>query len=207
MEDFSLEEPGSPVSGADAEVPEVFQRMAPEPAALPEKTVILKDAEKRAEIPKPKKEKKDFGGKISQKIDRAREFFEKLRHKKDMAERLWNASCTQNSIDFGKRALFSILKHIRPNRISGNILFGMDRPSDTGRILGGVCALYPLWSDTLKITPDFERQIFEGELRMKGTVRIYIFVYWALRGLLNKDLRKLIKYMKHIKNKEETLWQ
>ncbi len=38
----------------------------------------------------------------------------------------------------------------------------MDRPSDTGRILGGVCALYPLWSDTLKITPDFERQIFEG---------------------------------------------
>ena len=207
MEDFSLEEPDSPVSGADAEVPEVFQRMAPEPADLPEKTVILKDAEKRAEIPKPKKEKKDFGGKISQKIDRAREFFEKLRHKKDMAERLWNASCTQNSIDFGKRALFSILKHIRPNRISGNILFGMDRPSDTGRILGGVCALYPLWRDTLKITPDFERQIFEGELRMKGTVRIYIFVYWALRGLLNKDLRKLIKYMKHIKNKEETLWQ
>lgn len=212
------------VSEADSEIKELPAVKLPDDsrteasvkAETPKQEFSEGIREKRAGIWKPentvppktsRNRKTDFFEKISHKIRQIRELFEKLSHKKDLAERFWNASCTQNSMAFIKKALLSLIRHIKPKKLSGNILFGMDRPSDTGRILGGVCAFYSLWGGNLEIVPDFERQVFEGELSVQGSVRLYIFVYWALRGLLNKDLRKLIKYIKHMKNKEETLWQ
>lgn len=195
---------------ARAEFPKAEIQQISEPGSraeaipAPKKNFEKKPA-KEAEL--PKLEKTPLSEKLKGRIEKISQFFEKIGHKKDVAERFWNAQCTQNSIAFVKRALMSILKHIRPKKISGNIRFGMDRPADTGRILGAVSIICPLWGRDLKVIPDFERQIFEGELFIQGSVRLYIFVYWILRGLLSKDIRKLIKYIKYIKNKEATLWQ
>ena len=95
--------------------------------------------------------------------------------------------------------LKSILKHLAPKDIQGRVHFGMDKPSKTGKILGYASAFYPLYSNKVQLEPDFEKAVIEGHLNMRGGIRLYIFVFWALRLILCKDVRKLIKYVKHLK--------
>ena len=76
----------------------------------------------------------------------------------------------------------------------------MDKPSKTGRILGCASAFYPSYGDSLQLIPDFENKIIEGDLAIQGRIQLYIFVVWAIRAVLSKDIRKLIKYIKHLKN-------
>ncbi|NCB99296.1 MAG: DUF2953 domain-containing protein [Clostridia bacterium] len=164
---------------------------------------------------KKKKEKTPKGPGLFQRLsDKIQGFVdgvggkvESIENKWNSLLRIWNATCTQNSIAFVKKALLSILHHIRPRKLRGQIHFGMEKPSDTGKILGYSSMLYSWYGDNIQLIPDFEQSVFEGDLYFRGHVQLYIFVFWALRGLLNKDIRKLIKYIKHIKNKEETLWQ
>ena len=124
-----------------------------------------------------------------------------------MAEKFWNADFTQGSIAFGKKAAASLLRHVLPKKAAGHVHFGFDKPADTGKILGYASMLYAWYGDSLTLQPDFDRAVLEGNIDIRGSIRLYIFLYWGLRGILNKDLRKLIKFIKHFKGKEETLWQ
>lgn len=133
---------------------------------------------------------------FSENIEEKTERFEK---KYKQIQRFIEAECTQNSIIFIKRMLHSLLKHIIPKQVSGEIHFGFDKPSTTGKVLGYVCAFYPLYGDNLHVYPEFEKALFEGDLKIKGTLRFYIMVYWLLRAALCKDIHKLIKYIKHLK--------
>ncbi len=144
---------------------------------------------------------------LSQKISSIEKQYERIARKKELLERFWNAGFTQGSIAFAKKALMSVLRHLRPKKLSGNIHFGFDKPSDTGRILGYASVFYAWYGDSLKLYPDFEETALDGNIDIRGSIQLYIFLYWGLRGLLNKDLRKLLKYIKHYKGKEETLWQ
>lgn len=184
---------------ADAE-PEEEKKPEIKPEALPEPD---KTPEKVKKVKQKKKTKQKKEGKLSA----LRKQYDKLVHTKDMAERFWNADFTQGSIAFAKKAAASLLRHVLPKKAAGHIRFGFDKPADTGKILGYASMLYAWYGDFLTLQPDFDRAVLEGNIDIRGSIRLYIFLYWGLRGLLNKDLRKLIKFIKHFKGKEETLWQ
>lgn len=208
-----LEEPpeeAEPVKLSELPESPITEVPLTEVSPLPEtdmKSVMKKKAltakkEKKRERTETKKKKRKRG--LSERLS---DFYEDLIHKKELLERFWNADFTQGTIRFVKKALISIICHLRPKKISGNIHFGFGRPSDTGRILGYASTLYAWYGDSLKLYPDFEETVFDGDMDIRGSVQIYIFLYWGLRGLLNKDLRRLLRYIKHFKGKEETLWQ
>ena len=213
-----LNNPESPKIWAEPEVPSGSK--APEnpghtdssQAPVETGTKSLPKPKKKEKKQKPKKPglgerfSKVFEG-LEKKISSAEKQYEKLVHKKELLERFWNAEFTQRSIAFAKKALFSILCHLRPKHLSGNIHFGFDKPSDTGKVLGYASIFYAWYGNSLKLHPDFEKTSLDGDIHIQGSVQLYIFLYWGLRGLLNKDLRKLLKYIKHYKGKEETLWQ
>lgn len=159
---------------------------------------------------KVKKEKRSILETIQCKIEMLFEcidnFFEKTEDKMNELSCKWHkiekflsAECTKNSINLLLKMLKSILKHLAPKDIQGRVHFGMDKPSKTGKILGYASAFYPLYSNKVQLEPDFEKAIIEGHLNMRGGIRLYIFVFWALRLILCKDVRKLIKYVKHLK--------
>ena len=144
--------------------------------------------------------------KIEQLIEKIENSTEKMEEKIDdlscrlnKIDRFISAECTQNSIALARRMLVSVLKHMAPKRVKGKIHFGLDKPSATGKILGYASAFYPLYADDIQIEPDFENKVIEGNLDLKGRIQLYIFVFWALRMILCKDVRKLIKYLKHLK--------
>lgn len=180
-----------------------------EKAAAPEKKRSKPKKVKRAEkSPKVKaKNKPGLFERLEKRFEHISKKYDALMHKKELAERFWNADFTQGSISFGKKAIASLFRHVLPKKVSGKIHFGFDKPSDTGKILGYASMLYAWYGDSLTLQPDFEQAVLEGNIDIRGSLRLYIFLYWGLRGLLNKDLRKLLKFIKHFKSKEETLWQ
>lgn len=162
---------------------------------------------KRVEKPPKVKNKPGLFERLEKRFEHISKKYDALMHKKELAERFWNADFTQGSIAFGKKAIASLFHHVLPKKISGNIHFGFEKPSDTGKILGYASMLYAWYGDSLTLQPDFEQAVLEGKIDIRGSLRLYIFLYWGLRGLLNKDLRKLLRFIKHFKSKEETLWQ
>ena len=76
-----------------------------------------------------------------------------------------------------------------PRKICGEVRFGTSDPALTGQILGIAGIFYPLFMDNVKVDPDFERTILEGELFLKGRLRIVSAVRIAWRLFRDKNVR------------------
>lgn len=92
--------------------------------------------------------------------------------------------------------VISLLKGVLPNKIKGNLLIGTGDPASTGQVLSVYGILYPLLGNHINITPDFEQQVLEGELFIKGEITLFKAVKTAGIIYFNKDLRRLIKLFK-----------
>ena len=86
--------------------------------------------------------------------------------------------------------------HILPRKVQGEIEFGFDDPSLTGRVLAvaGIC--YPLYGNNIKVTPYFDRKILEGELKVKGRIRGIVLLKSALKVGFNQEVREIWKNFK-----------
>ena len=76
-----------------------------------------------------------------------------------------------------------------PRKICGEVRFGTSDPALTGQILGIAGIFYPLFMDNVKVDPDFEQTILEGELFLKGRLRIVSAVRIAWRLFRDKNVR------------------
>ncbi len=83
-----------------------------------------------------------------------------------------------------------LLKKIRPRLNSLKLKYGFDDPCLTGEVLAGLGVLYPFLGDNAVIYPDFEKQVFRGNIDLKGKVRLWFVLLAALRLLLDKDVRQ-----------------
>lgn len=75
-----------------------------------------------------------------------------------------------------------LIGKLLPKKIRGELRFGTKDPALTGEILGGISIFYPIFMDNVKVYPDFERSILEGELFVKGRFRLATaaLVLWRL---------------------------
>ena len=89
-----------------------------------------------------------------------------------------------------------MLKSISPRKIRGSVLIGTGDPASTGQILAVYGMLYPLLGYHIDIVPDFEQQIIEGDLYVKGKITVFKALKTAWIVYFNKDLRRLIKLLK-----------
>lgn len=93
-----------------------------------------------------------------------------------------------------------ILKSIRPRILRLEALIGTGEPDTTGYVYGAVWAVMPFLGRKchVAITPDFERQIFEGEVFLRGHVMAVVLLYHAVRVILDKRLWQLMDQLKKI---------
>lgn len=71
--------------------------------------------------------------------------------------------------------------------------FGFDDPSLTGKILGILGMLYPLVNGNLYVTPEFEEECLEGQIDLKGQMRLIHLVIFVIRLVLDKHVRQTYK--------------
>ena len=75
-------------------------------------------------------------------------------------------------------------------------MIGTGDPASTGQVIAIYGILYPLLGNHIDIIPDFEQQIVEGDLLIKGKITLFRLVKTAWIVYFNKDLRRLIKLLK-----------
>ena len=100
---------------------------------------------------------------------------------------------------FLKRSVLQLIRHILPRKIEGWIHFGMDDPEKTGRMLGRIAVFYPMYAKSLKIAPDFEKEVFETKLFLSGRIRAFTLAATSIKIVLNKDLRRILSELKAVK--------
>lgn len=90
----------------------------------------------------------------------------------------------------------ALLRHICPKKIKGNLLIGTGDPASTGQVLAIYGMLYPFLGSQIMVTPDFEQQIVEGELLVKGRITLFRLIRCAWIIYFNKDMRRVINMFK-----------
>lgn len=85
-----------------------------------------------------------------------------------------------------------LFKKIKPSKCAVYLKYGFEDPALTGEVMGLYSILNPfLWSDIV-VEPDFEESILEGTVTLKGSIRLYGFLWMAFRCYRQETIRKYI---------------
>ena len=135
-----------------------------------------------AEAPKKKKRKK------SSFADRIKRICEKASSLREAVEDEENQKAFRLLISRVKY----LLHHLRFRKFEGRLKFGFDDPAMMGRILGVLSLFYPLYGESFTLTPVFDHAVFEGEIALKGHVRLIHILIAAIQLMMNKKIRGLV---------------
>lgn len=116
-----------------------------------------------------------------------------LLDKKDAFLEFWRLEEHVRAREAIWRELRYLWKKSRPKKLKGYVRFGFEDPSTTGACMGAASMLYAWYPENFFLKPDFEQEILEGELLMKGRIRGIVFLCIALRTLWNKDIRHMYR--------------
>lgn len=175
---------------------------------LVKKTIVKPETGSTQKTAKNRQRKKEEStdGRIAALIDKAKNIFKKIKRK------IVNAIKTKDKlkakIDEIKTAIedesnkemvrflleqFKLLLHeIKPVKQDINIHYGCEDPYITGKILVYASIFYGFSGIDMNITPDFEQEIIEGSIYLKGRIRIYKLLLIAFRVYRNDRFRKLV---------------
>jgi len=84
------------------------------------------------------------------------------------------------------------IRKSKPRRYRINIRYGLGDPEQTGQVTIFVAVIYGLLGLDMNIIPDFENQVFEGDIYLKGRIRLYWVVLLLWRFYRNKLVKKYI---------------
>ncbi len=84
-----------------------------------------------------------------------------------------------------------VLKHLIPKKLKGEVHFGLDDPASTGQALGVIAMFYGIYGNQFKIIPNFEESVMEGDLFVKGRIRLFTLGVICIKLLLDDDFKKL----------------
>ncbi len=96
-----------------------------------------------------------------------------------------------------------LLLHILPQKVRGYAEFGFDDPSTTGKVLGGISALYGMTGPLLDLCPDFRNKIFNCDLVIKGRIRIFTVALILLLLYFNKELKETREQIEALSERSE----
>ncbi|MBQ0001659.1 MAG: hypothetical protein KBT01_09050, partial [Clostridiales bacterium] len=164
--------------------------------------------EKKAEKKKaPKKSPVDKLNDVIAKIRNAIINFEETKAKLTAMAEEWKEFLghkkTKAAIKLVFRMLGKMLKHIIPTKMSGDVTFGSDNPSLMGNVLAVVGMTIPLHKNSVRLHPLFnEGNVITGDLKLKGRIRIGVFVGCALRIVISRNIWFVINHFRKKKKQE-----
>lgn len=94
------------------------------------------------------------------------------------------------------KTIWKALKTLLPTRCKANVFFGTGQPDVTGYIYAAYCGLQAYLPKGLEYHPMWTEQVLEGEFEIKGRIRLIHLLVAAVKLLINKDVRLLIKKCK-----------
>lgn len=100
---------------------------------------------------------------------------------------------TKMALSFAKGEAVKLIRHIKPKKVKGYLIFGFDDPSYTGKTLGLIYMFSRGTRKNFQIKPDFENKVFETDVHVKGRIQIYYLLIIAYRFYKNKNFREVLE--------------
>lgn len=125
---------------------------------------------------------------ISNLCDKIKKVISSLSAMKDF----WKEETTQTFVFILKKTFTKLWKHIRPRKSSGLLHFGLEDPSDTGYMMALLSVCYPYIDGDFQIQPEFEHEIFEAKIEIRGHIRLFFLLY-AILIVYSKGHFKMVK--------------
>ena len=107
------------------------------------------------------------------------------------------ADSTKQAFSFVKRVVKYLFKHLKPRKVKGELIIGFEDPSVTGQCLAVSSLVYPLLGEQIKLYPDFENEVLEGNIQIKGHVRAVHALRILWHFFRDKNMMQLIKKFKN----------
>lgn len=117
---------------------------------------------------------------------------DKLKKKIDDIKMIINDEANKEMVRLLYSQLKALFKEIMPVKYKINIHYGSDDPYRTGQLLMYISVFYGLSGINMNITPDFNEKILEGDIYIKGRVRICKLLMIVFRVYRNKRFRELV---------------
>ena len=131
--------------------------------------------------------------KLEQKIQAGR----RLKRKWESVKKFFRSKMFREALLHAKKEVLYFLKKAAPKNVTGTVRFGFNDPALTGETLGILGMIYGKLPKDLSIQPDFEQEILQGDVRMKGSFQAVTAAGIALRLFRDQNLRKTIRHFKH----------
>lgn len=131
--------------------------------------------------------------KLEQKIQAGR----RLKRKWESVKKFFRSKMFREALLHAKKEVLYFLKKAAPKKVTGTVRFGFDDPALTGETLGILGMIYGKLPKDLSIQPDFEQEILQGDVRMKGSFQAVTAAGIALRLFRDQNFRKTIRHFKH----------
>ena len=131
--------------------------------------------------------------KLEQKIQAGR----RLKRKGESVKKFFRSKRFREALLHAKKEVLYFLKKAAPKKVTGTVRFGFNDPALTGETLGILGMIYGKLPKDLSIQPDFEQEILQGDVRMKGSFQAVTAAGIALRLFRDQNLRKTIRHFKH----------
>lgn len=105
----------------------------------------------------------------------------------------------KEAISFCWKDIRKLICHILPVKVEGKITFGFEDPSITGRIVALLGMSIPFHKNRIQVMPLFQtdRNILEGNIKMKGRIYGVVLVKTAAEIYFNKNVKYMINRWKH----------
>lgn len=156
-----------------------------------------KSAKKKASKEKSRKHKSKGKFNISQTINRICDRIKTIKDKKDKVMEFFYIDIHQYTLSKLKKQGLYLLKQIKPKVFRLDAHIGFNDPSITGQFLGIMGILYPIYKDSIHIQPEFEETVYQGELKVLGSLQIYPFIWVLIRMILDKKVRQTYNNIKN----------
>ncbi|MDO5349181.1 MAG: hypothetical protein Q4E86_04495, partial [Lachnospiraceae bacterium] len=127
-----------------------------------------------------------FCGKLKQGEER----IHWLQEKWDMVQGFIQDPANQKSAKLILRQIKKILKHLFPRKGMAEITFGIQDPYQMGQLLSAASLLYPFTHKILILHPVFDQAVLDGEIHIRGRVRIGQLLGYVLRLLFDRNIRQ-----------------
>lgn len=113
----------------------------------------------------------------------------------DKVSFLWE---NRTSVLKGLQIILKAMKTLLPKHCRADIVYGTGEPDVTGYVYAAYCSLSAYLPKGISYEPVWTERILEGDVWMKGRLRLIYFVVAAVRIFANKDIRLLIKKIRSV---------
>lgn len=124
--------------------------------------------------------------------------FLEVKEKARLLKKLYDSEVTKQAFNKVKKQACYLFRHLKPRVLKGSIHYGFSDPAITGEVLAGISMFYPVTAPHFEVAADFSNACFEGEVLLKGHIRLIHVAVAAITLFFNRALRKTIKRFQRI---------